>query len=92
MQKRKQFKGSLITDGKFCGKGHAPGKCPAYTCRPCGRSNHFPVLCRSKNDINSIENSHESDNESKFNDSDDIDIFLGNCQGNPDRTCQVLIE
>ena len=93
MQKRKQFKGSLKTDFKFCGKEHAPGKCPAYTCGcgTCGRRNHFSVPWRSKNDINSTENSYELDNESKFNYSDDINIFLGNCQGNTDRTCQVPI-
>ena len=35
---------------KYCGKKHAPARCPAYgkKCNSCGRRNHFAIVCQSK--------------------------------------------
>ena len=40
----------IIKNCKFCGRDHAPRKCPAYgkTCTKCSKPNHFAPVCRSK--------------------------------------------
>ena len=40
---------SLIRNGKYCGKSHNKGNCPAFgkKCGKCGKENHFKAVCKS---------------------------------------------
>jgi len=40
----------MISNCKYCGRSHTPGRCPAYgkRCNQCKKFNHFAVVCSNK--------------------------------------------
>ena len=63
-----------------CGYQHEPRQCPAYgkKCAKCGKNNHFIKMCRSKKQVDNIENAPEN--------VDSVDsLFIGNVSTNNDK-------
>jgi hypothetical protein len=49
-----------------CGTSHPPRSCPAFgkQCRGCNKYNHFEKCCRSKRQINQLEDNYETETDS----------------------------
>ena len=83
--KRKQYDGVSNASGytmkgcDYCGSNHVKGNCPAYgrTCRKCNRRNHFAQVCKSKREVQSVQEVTQVPYNRQSSDEDIA--FLGEC-------------
>jgi hypothetical protein len=64
---------------KYCGRRHAPARCPAFgkKCNSCGRKNHFAIVCQSKQ----VKSANEIQADSVSCEDDVADVFVMTAPG-----------
>ena len=72
VQRRKSRKNEnekMVENCRYCGDTHKVRKCPAYgtKCKKCGKFNHFARLCKSKNNVNIVDESNSEDSDFYLN-------------------------